>query len=398
MGAFEYQALSGDKPTRGVLQADTARAARAQLRERGLIPLEIQEVEKDTSSQLSIGGGGRDRALLLRQLATLLKAGLTLEEVLSVLTEQTESSRQRRQLGAIRSRVMEGQSLSAAMAEHPGLFPRLYTASIAAGEHAGQLEGVLARLADYAEQREETARSVGLALIYPALLALISVAVVWGLIGLVVPRITGVFEQVGQELPMLTRSLLALSGFLSEQGLWLALGLVALLIGGLAAWRHAGTRQHIDRILLRLPIIGRLVRARQTASFTRTLAILTSSAVPLVEALRVAATVVMNRGVQSDIERAATQVREGVSLTRALDQSTWLPPMARRLIGGGEKSGELAPMLEHAADIQERELQSATTVVLAILQPMLILAVGLMVLYIVLAIMLPILSMSQLLA
>ena len=398
MGAFEYQALSGDKPTRGVLQADTARAARAQLRERGLIPLEIQEVEKDTSSNLSFGGGGRDRALLLRQLATLLKAGLTLEEVLSVLTEQTESSRQRRQLGAIRSRVMEGQSLSAAMAEHPGLFPRLYTASIAAGEHAGQLENVLTRLADYAEQREETARSISLALIYPALLALISIAVVWGLIGFVVPRITGVFEQVGQELPLLTRSLLALSGFLSEQGLWLALGLVAALIALLAAWRHPGARQRIDQAMLRLPVIGRLVRARQTASFTRTLAILTSSAVPLVEALKVAATVVMNRVVRDDIERAAAQVREGVSLTRALEPSTWLPPMARRLIGGGEKSGELAPMLEHAADIQERELQSATTIVLAIMQPMLILAVGLMVLYIVLAIMLPILGMSQLLA
>lgn len=397
MGAFEYQALSGGKPTRGVLQADTARAARAQLRERGLIPLEIQSVDKETSSQLSFGGG-RDRALLLRQLATLLKAGLTLEEVLSVLTEQTESSRQRRQLGAIRSRVMEGQSLSAAMAEHPGLFPGLYTASIAAGEQAGQLEGVLARLADYAEQREETARNVGLALIYPALLALISIAVVWGLIGFVVPRITGVFEQVGQELPLLTRSLLALSGFLSEQGLWLALGFVGLLIALLAAWRHPGARHGIDRTMLRLPAIGRLVRARQTASFTRTLAILTSSAVPLVEALKVAATVVMNRVVRNDIERAAAQVREGVSLTRALEQSNWLPPMARRLIGGGEKSGELAPMLEHAADIQERELQSATTMMMAILQPMLILAVGVMVLYIVLAIMLPILGMSQLLA
>jgi len=303
MGAFEYQALSGDKPTRGVLQADTARAARAQLRERGLIPLEIQEVEKDTSSQLSIGGGGRDRALLLRQLATLLKAGLTLEEVLSVLTEQSDSNRQRRQLAAIRSRVMEGQSLSAAMAEHPGLFPRLYTASIAAGEHAGQLEGVLARLAEYAEQREETARSIGLALVYPALLALISIAVVWGLIGFVVPRITGVFEQVGQELPLLTRSLLGLSGFLSEQGLWLALGLVGVLVALLAAWRNRNARQRLDQLLLRLPVFGRLVRARQTASFTRTLAILTSSAVPLVEALRVASTVVMNRVVQKDIER-----------------------------------------------------------------------------------------------
>jgi general secretion pathway protein F len=398
MGAFEYQALSGNRPKRGVVQADTARAARAQLRDRGLIPLEIRAVEKETTGGYSLGGGGRERALLLRQLATLLKAGLTLEEVLSILVEQTDSSSQRRQLGAIRARVMEGQSLSAAMAEHPGLFPGLYTASIAAGERAGRMELVLTRLADYAEQREEMTRGIGLALIYPVLLGVIAIAVVWGLIGFVVPRVIGVFEQTGHELPLLTRSLLGLSGFLSSYGLWLFIALVALGFGLVALWRRPGPRLSIDRTLLHLPVIGRLVRARQTAGFTRTLAILTSSAVPLVEALRVAASVVMNRVVRQDVERAAAQVREGVSLTRALEGASWLPPMARRLISGGEKSGELAPMLEHAADIQERELQSATTILLAVMQPVLILLVGLMVLYIVLAIMLPILSMSQLLA
>ncbi|TVQ35483.1 MAG: type II secretion system protein GspF [Wenzhouxiangella sp.] len=398
MGAFEYQALSGSKATRGVVQADTARAARAQLRERGLIPLDIQAVEAEQSSTGFALGGGRDRALLLRQLATLLKAGLILEEVLSVLVEQTDSSAQRRQLGAIRSRVMEGQSLSAAMAEHPRLFPTLYTAAIAAGERAGRLESVLERLADYAEQREEMNRGIGLALIYPLLLALIAVAVVWGLIGFVVPRVIGVFEQTAQELPLLTVSLLALSDFIANWGLWLLIGLALLGVVAGMALRRPEPRARLDAVLLRLPVIGRLVRARQTASFTRTLAILTASAVPLVEALRVAASVVQNSIVRRDIERAAAQVREGMSLTRALENSTWLPPMARRLIAGGERSGELAPMLEHAAAIQERDLQAATTVLLAVLQPTLILLVGLMVLYIVLAIMLPILNMSQLLA
>jgi len=398
VGAFEYQALSGNRATRGVLQADTARAARAQLRERGLIPLEVQAVRGESAASGLTIGGGRERALLLRQLATLLRAGLTLEEVLSVLVEQTDSRSQRRQLGAMRARVMEGQSLSAAMAEHPGLFPRLYTAATAAGERAGQMDRVLAGLADYAEQREEMARGIGLALIYPLLLALIAIAVVWGLIGFVVPRVTGIFEQSAQQLPLLTRSLIALSDQLSRNGLWLLLGLVALGLGLALAWRQPGPRRWLDRLLLRLPIIGRLARARQTATFTRTLAILTHSAVPLVEALRVASGVVTNQVVRQDIERAAAAVREGVSLTRALDASSWLPPMARRLISGGERSGELSPMLEHAADIQERELQSASTVLLAVLQPILILAVGGMVLYIVLAIMLPILSMSQLLA
>jgi general secretion pathway protein F len=397
MGAFEYQALSGSRATRGVVQADTARAARAQLRERGLIPLDVQAVQGEPSGSGLALGGGRDRALLLRQLATLLRAGLTLEEVLSVLVEQTDSRTQRRQLGSMRARVMEGQSLSAAMAEHPRLFPGLYTAATAAGERAGRLDSVLARLADYAEQREEMARGIGLALIYPLLLALIAIAVVWGLIGFVVPRVTGIFEQTAQQLPLLTRSLIALSDQLARNGLWLLLGLVALGVVLVLAWRQPGPRQWADHLLLRLPVVGRLVRARQTASFTRTLAILTNSAVPLVEALRVAGGVVTNQVVRQDIERAAAQVREGVSLTRALEASSWLPPMARRLISGGERSGELSPMLEHAADIQERELQSASTVLLAVLQPILILAVGGMVLYIVLAIMLPILSMSQLL-
>jgi general secretion pathway protein F len=398
MAAFEYQAIAEDKRSqRGVIQADTARAARAQLRERGLIPIDIQEVELATRREFSFRNLGRERALILRQLATLLRAGLTLEEVLSVLVEQTDASQQRRQLGAIRSRVMEGQSLSAAMGEHPALFPALYSASVAAGERAGQIEDVLARLADYAEQRDETARGIGLALIYPAVLAIIAIGVVWGLIGFVVPRVVGVFETAGQSLPALTQSLLTISQVVSQQGLWLLLGMIGLIAAAVLAWRQPGPRLRIDRFLLATPILGRLIKASQTATLTRTLAILSNSAVPLVEALNVASRVVSNLQIRSDIERAAAQVREGQSLAAALHGAGWLPPMARRLIAGGERSGELAPMLEHAADIQERELHSATAIMLSVLQPALILLVGALVLYIVLAIMLPILNMSQLL-
>jgi len=398
MAAFEYQAIADDKrTTRGVVQADTPRAARAQLRDRGLIPLEIQEVALEKKGGFSLRSQARERALLLRQLATLLRAGLTLEEVLSVLVEQTEANQQRRQLGAIRSRVMEGQSLSSAMGEHPALFPALYSASVAAGERAGQIEDVLARLADYAEQRDETSRSVGLALIYPAVLAIIALGVVWGLIGFVVPRVVGVFETAGQTLPGLTQSLLSISNLVSQHGIWLLLGSFGLIAGVVVAWRQPGPKLKIDQVLLASPLLGRLIKASQTASFTRTLAILSNSAVPLVEALNVASRVVSNLQIQSDVERAAAQVREGQTLTAALQAASWLPPMARRLIAGGERSGELAPMLEHAADIQERELNSATAVMLSVLQPALILIVGALVLYIVLAIMLPILNMSQLL-
>lgn len=400
MQAFEYQALTDSgTTTRGVVQADSARAARSQLREQGLIPLEVQGVDRGQRRGAGgLGGQGRERALLLRQMSTLLSAGLPLEEVLSVLVEQADQSRSRRQLGAIRARVMEGQSLSAAMAEQARLFPPLYSASIAAGERAGALEAVLERLATFAEQREELRRSFSLALVYPIVLTLIAIAVVWGLIGFVVPRVVGVFEQASQELPWLTRSLLALSEFIAGWG-WLVLAVaVALAIGTAAALRQPAVRLRFDASLLRLPVLGGLARSRETATLTRTLAILVASAVPLVEALRVAGEVVANRQIRADVAIAATQVREGVSLTRSLGQFDWLSPMARRLLAGGERSGELAPMLEQAARLQERELQAASQLLLAVLQPLLILIVGAVVLYIVLAIMLPIMSMSQLLA
>ncbi len=399
MGAFEYQALDPDSRTRrGVIQADNARQARQNLRERGLIPLAVDPVETRRGAGRALGSGNRrERALLLRQMASLLQAGLPLEEVLSVLVEQAEAAALRRQLGSMRARVMEGQSLSQAMAEHPRLFPHLYTAAIAAGERAGRLQPVLDRLASHAELTEATSRSIGMALVYPVLLVITALAVVWGLVGFVVPRVVGVFEQAYQDLPLMTRSLLVISDTIAEHG-WLLIGLlVALVVLGALVWRQPGPRRRMDGIMLGLPLAGRMVRARQTATFTRTLAILVASAVPLVEALRVTAGVMGNQVARADVERAADRVREGVSLSQALNDARWLPPMARRLIHGGERSGELAPMLDHAAAIQERDLEAVTVVLLGILQPVLILIVGLVVLYIVLAIMLPILSLSQLL-
>jgi general secretion pathway protein F len=397
--AYEYQALTdAGATTRGVVQADSARAARSQLRDRGLLPLEVSAVERERPGFGAAGGQGRERALLLRQMSTLLAAGLPLEEVLSVLVEQADQSRSRRQLGAIRARVMEGQSLSAAMAEHPRLFPPLYSASVAAGERAGQLDIVLERLAGFAEQREEMRRSFSLALVYPVVLTVIAIAVVAGLIGFVVPRVVGVFEQASRELPWLTRSLLALSDSIATWGWLMIVILIACVIAAILALRQPHLRLRFDEWLLRLPVFGRLSRSRETATLMRTLAILVGSAVPLVDALQVASEVVVNRRIRADVEAASAQLREGISLTRALGQYEWLPPMARRLLSGGERSGELAPMLEQAARLQERELQAASQLLLAVLQPLLILLVGAVVLYIVLAIMLPIMSMSQLLS
>ncbi len=398
MSAFEYQALdAAGKSRKGVLQADTPRQVRQRLREKGLVPVDVQAVETESGR----GGGGlaglgRERALLLRQLTTLLRAGLPLEESLAALVDQSERPAIRRRLGAIRARVVEGQSLSAAMAEHGRLFPPLYTSAISAGERAGRLESVLEQLCDFAEKREALGRNLGMALVYPVLLTAVALAVVWGLLGFVVPRVIGVFDTVGETLPAVTRSLLAIADFMDRFGLYLGLALVAVGVLVFLAFRLPAWRPRTDRFLLRLPGAGRLIRAQQTARFTRTLAILVASAVPLVEALRVAGRVVGNAEVRADIQASAGRVREGASLARSLEDARWLSPMARRLIHSGERSGELAELLDHAAAIQEKELEVTMSLFMALLQPILILLVGLLVLYIVLAIMLPILDVSQL--
>jgi len=398
MAAFEYQAMDGGRQVGGVVQADTARMARQQLRERGLVPLEVHPVARAAAGGRGAARLGRERALILRQMAALLKAGLPLEEVLSLAADQSDSRRVNRPLAAIRARVLEGQSLSDAMAEQPALFPAMYTRSIAAAEQAGKLDSVIARLAHHAERRLALSRSVSVALVYPLLLALISLGVVWGLLGFVVPRVVSVFEYSGQQLPLMTRSLLEISSFISSYGLLVLLVLAGLVVAGAALLRLPGPRMRVDRALLKLPLAGGLVRAQAAALFARTLAILVSSSVPAVEALKAASEVVGNRKVRADLEAAASRVREGASISAAMQPIEWLPPLTRRLIHGGEQAGELGDMLEHAAELQESDLQDAGQVLMAVLQPALILLVGLVVLYIVLAILLPIMNMSQLLS
>jgi len=397
MAAFEYRAVDGPREVAGVIQADTPRMARQQLRERGLTPLAVEPVRREPR-----GGGGvrmaRERALILRQMSALLRAGLPLEEVLSLAADQTGGARINRPLAAIRARVLEGRPLSEAMAEQPALFPSMYTRSIAAAEQAGRLDAVVARLAEHAERRLALSRSLTVALVYPALLALISLAVVWGLLAFVVPRVVRVFEYSDQALPLVTRSLLAISGAVTDYGLWIAAGLVAIVVAGGLLLRRPGPRMAFDRALLRLPLAGALVRAQAAALFARTLAILVGSSVPAVEALRAASEVIANRKVRADLEQAAGRVREGASISQALEPVDWLPPLTRRLIHGGEQAGELGDMLEHAAELHESDLADAGQVLLAVLQPVMILAVGLIVLYIVLAILLPIMNLSQLLS
>jgi len=398
MPAFAYQALDQTgKTQRGVLQGDNARAVRASLRERGLNPLEVSALESGArpAGLLRRGLSGAQLALLTRQLATLLKAGLPLDEALGALAEQNDDTRSRTLVVALRSRVMEGASLAAALADAPESFPEIYRASIAAGEQSGRLDQVLARLADYSEARDALNQKVWAALAYPLLLSIVAVAIVTGLLAYVVPQIVGVFVQMHQTLPWPTRALIALSDFVKGWGWLLLLAIVAAAIGGRLALRAQPVRFAWHRFVLRLPLIGRLSRAANTARCTRTLALLTASAVPLLDSLQIAAQVMPNLPMREAVKGAAVKVREGGSFSRALGESGYFPPVALRLIASGERAGELERMLDEAANQEQRELDRWMTLLTAVLGPLVILLVGAMVLFIVLAILLPIFNLNQ---
>jgi general secretion pathway protein F len=398
MPAFEYQALDASgRPQRGVLQADTARAARTALRERGLNPLQVATARD--SGRTGIGSrsslGGSQLALLVRQLATLIGSGLPVDESLQAIADGSDG-RVRAIVVGLRARVMEGASLANAMGELPEVFPPLFRASVAAGESSGKLDVVLHRLSEYAEARDALRRKVLLALTYPALLVTVALAVVVGLMLWVVPQVVGVFMQHQQVLPLPTRILIGLSAFFERYGAVVVALAVVLPLLALAAMRSASARFAWHRVLLGLPILGRLVRANETARFARTLALLVGSAVPLLESLGIAAQVVENQFLRQVLQRVGVRVREGLPFARVLSETGYFPPVAVRLIASGERSGRLDHMLAEAAHNQERELDTALGVAMAALGPGVILGVGALVLFIVLAILLPIFELNSL--
>ena len=399
MPAFAYQALdSSGKTRRGVLQGDTARAVRGSLRERGLNPLLVEEVGDGTGRSRGFRRNGVSNALLAvltRQLATLVGAGLPIDEALAALAEQDDDERQRALTLALRARVMEGAGLAQAMAAFPDSFPEIFRATVAAGEQSGHLDTVLARLADYAEARDALRQKLLAALTYPLLLTVVAIAVVAGLLAWVVPQIVGVFQNMQQTLPLATRALMAISAVLREWGWLFVLAIVAGGIGTRLALRREDVQRRWHAWLLRVPLVGRLVRAANTARAARTLALLAGAAVPLLDALAIAAQVVPNLPMRDALRRAAVRVREGSGFARALGESGQFPSVALRLVASGEKSGELPRMLDEVAAHQQRELDRWLGVLAATLGPLVILAVGAMVLFIVLAILLPIFDLNQ---
>ncbi len=404
MAAFEYTALdAAGKQQRSVIEGDTARHVRGLLRERGLLPVTVTEVSRHESRgglRLLPGGGvsASDLSLLTRQLATLVRAALPLEESLLAVSQQSEKPRVQAVLLGVRARVLEGHPLASGLEAFPRVFPEIYRATVAAGEQSGHLDRVLERLADYTEGREQIRQKLMGALLYPIVLTVLCSGIVSMLLVYVVPKVVDVFESNHARLPLITRMLVASSGFLRSYGLWLLLGLALLSFGLWRALKDPQTLRRWHSLQLRLPLVGRLARGFNTARFTRTLSILTGSAVPVLEALRIAGAVVTNLPMRDAVEFAAQRVREGAQIGRSLAHSRLFPPMMIHLISSGESSGELESMLERAAQSQERELDGVMTAMVGLLGPLMIVAMGLVVMGIVFAMLLPIFEMNSLIS
>jgi len=401
MAAFEFKALDDKgRQQKGVLEADSARQIRQQLRDKGWMPLAVEATTESKSqgqvfqSRKSISV--KDLALVTRQIATLIQSGIPVEETLSAVASQSEKPSVRSMMLAIRAKVLEGYTLADSLAEFPGAFPKLYRSTVAAGEHAGHLDLVLNRLADYTEARQQARQKIQLAAIYPIILSVVAISIVVFLLTYVVPDIIEVFVNNGQELPPLTQALLACSDFLSTWGGLILVVLVVLYAGFKFMLRRDGFRKAYHKKLLTLPFIQKLSRGTNTSQFGSTLAILNASGVPLVDAMKISSEVLSNDFLKDRLLESAQLVSEGASLHKALEQTGYFPPMMIHMIASGESSGELDQMLERTAAHQESDLQGLVETIIGLFEPLMLLFMGGVVLIIVLAIMLPILNMSNL--
>jgi len=404
MGAFEYTALDpGGRERKGILEGDTARHIRQLLREKQLLPVTVTEVaEKESAQQkksFSVTGrrvSAADLALFTRQLATLVRAGLPLEESLLAVSQQTEKPRVQGIIIGVRSRVMEGHTLADGLSEFPRVFPEIYRATVSAGEQSGHLDAILERLADYTENREAMRQKVLGAMLYPIVLTIMCFGIVSGLMVYVVPKVVDVFETQKAQLPLITRILIGTSDFFRAYLIYLAIGVVGAVFGFRSWLKNPNNRRKFHRLVLRLPLMGKLTRGFNTARFTRTFSILSGSAVPVLDALRISGEVVTNLPMRDAVIEASQRVREGAPIGRSLGASKLFPPMTIHLISSGESSGELEAMLERSAISQERELDGLLTALVGLLGPLMIVTMGLFVMGIVFAMLLPIFQLNQL--
>jgi len=402
--AFSYQAVDASGASKkGVVNADSARAARSDLRTRGLLPISVDPI----ATQVDAAGLTRrsafgdhlstnELALFTRQLASLLEASLPLEQAFSALLEQAERTYVRDLIASIRSEVMAGASLSDALAKHPRDFADIYRALVSSGEQIGQLAHVLSRLSDYIERRNALVQKVKLAFTYPAIVTVVAFLIVIFLLTYVVPQIVSVFANTKQQLPFLTTVMLGISDFVRHYGWIVLLAVVAMAFAWRRALKNPAVKMRWHTWLLTAPFYGRFERSLNTARFASTLAITTGSGVPILRALQTSQDTLTNVAMRAQVEEATNSVREGVGLARALSAHKHFPAMLIHMIRAGEVTGELPAMLERAANTQEQDLERRAMTMAGLLEPALILAMGVVVLLIVLAVLMPIIEINQL--
>lgn len=401
---FHYTALTKDgKTIRQQCEADSLKQACQNLRARNLTVLDIKIDKHPAKNQGQVWWkltkkrmSTTEQAFMTRQLSVLLAAGISLEEALSSLAEQSENARIKSVIVGLRGHILAGLSLSSALMEYKPLFSYLYCATVGAGEKTGRLEKVLTMLADFIERRQQIRQQILQAAIYPSIVALTALGIVGFLVAYVVPKLVAVFVLSDQLLPLPTRLLLSVSHGVQAAGIYMLLALLASIAIFKRALHNPRVRRRWDSLLLRLPLIGRTIRLTNTARFAHTFAMLNQAGVEILEAMRVGSETVDNTLISDSLAEATRQVREGVTIHRALQKTGYFPPLSLQLIASGENSGQLGPMLERAAFTQETTIQARISLLLTLFEPAVILLMGSVVLFIVLAILLPILNLEQL--
>lgn len=410
MGAYSYKALNEDgKTVKGILEGDSERHIRSQLRAKKLKPLEVTSSSGDAGANSageapSLTGWNRrrspklsvrDLSLITRQLASLVRSGLPLDEALQATAKQSQKANVKRVVLQVRTRVLEGFSLAQAMADSPGAFNDMYRALVRAGEGSGYLSPVLERLADYTQTSQILQQRIKMAMIYPVVMLLVCIGVIVALMVLVVPKLMKIFEQGDRELPGLTQALIACSEFLQNYGLLLAIVIVGIFFGIKQMLRDPKRLRSWHVMQLKLPVIGELVKQINSSRFAATLSLLSASGVPLLQALNISGQVMTNKVMQEACDTVAATVREGVSLSRAMENTAMFPPLLVQLVASGETNGTLPQQLDNAARDQERELEMMLGVAMGLLEPATIIFMGGAVCLIVLAILTPIFEMTQ---
>lgn len=401
MPAFEYAALTdGGKTQKGVIEADSDRHARKLLRDKALTPLKVSESNKKRGGESTSFGRQRlsadQLALITRLLGTLLKSGLPIDDALTALARQADSPAVERVVLSIRSKILEGRSLAEGMGEFPQIFPDVYRATVGAGEQTQHLPLVLMRLAEHVEAREKIQKSARLAMIYPLVLTVTSALVVTGLLAYVVPEVVKVFDSLDRSLPALTRYLIVISDIARDYGLFVLTGFALAVFGFRLLLRRERFRHGWHAFLIKIPLLGNLLINADISRFTRMLAIMLSSSVDMLDSLLIASKSIYLLPLRAEINIALDRVREGESLSKALNDSPNVPSIIPHLVVSGESSGNLPEMLDTGAESLEYRVENFLGVLLGLLEPALILIMGAIVLLIVIAILLPIFDMNQL--